>query len=755
MKYLFLSVFFALSVALNAQVINEQWAECNSQGCKVLDQYYSEGSTFIWDGSCVEGKADGKGKMQKFIDGKLESTYEGTYVKGIREGFGKFSHSDGSVLECNFTRGQGIGEGTWSTQDGSFYKGNIVNYRRHGFGVMEFANGNKFEGTFNSDSPFTGKFTTAKGDVTYYLNGELVDKLVVAKKASYNPEIGVRQTEYFNSEWVRCNKTEASYYRIITYEAPNKPRGIVRDFYISGAKQSELYPIYIDYSDDRINFNVGEAYWYYENEKIRAKAFFVNNKLNGLSTTYYENGQKDEEQEFNMGIPNGILSQWYKTGKLKLLALFENGELVENKFIEYDENGSGALVFNENFDLNKLEWEVDNKINVSTVRENTLLLTTTNEEPCFRTNYLSLEQKSDFSIEATVAKGSGSDKSNLGLIFGMKDLNDFYQFVISPKGSFMIWGRFEGVQIDMVPWKLCSAINKSNASNDLKMFKFGDEYVFSINGQIVAREKYKTLRGNNCGLVVSGKGTYYLTGLTVKEFLPEEELEKQKPKQVNPSPSASNTSGEWKGNGSGFFISEKGYIATNYHVVQDAKEIQVEYYQKGIKKVYPAEVIVSDKLNDLSIIKIKSDKFQNTSQIPYVFFTNTVDVGTEVFALGYPIADVMGDEVKFTDGKISSRTGLQGDITVYQISTPIQAGNSGGPLFDNKGNLIGIPSSGLNREYFKTENVNYAIKSSYLKNLIDVLPETITIPNYTEIYNLTLTEKIKVLSEFVPIIRIK
>jgi serine protease Do len=138
-----------------------------------------------------------------------------------------------------------------------------------------------------------------------------------------------------------------------------------------------------------------------------------------------------------------------------------------------------------------------------------------------------------------------------------------------------------------------------------------------------------------------------------------------------------------------------------------------------------------------------------------VFSSTIKDVGSEVFALGYPIANVMGDEIKFTDGKISSKTGIEGDITVYQISVPIQPGNSGGPLFDSKGNLVGITSSALNKEYFNSENVNYAIKTTYLKNLIDVMPESITLPNSIGIYNKPLTEKIKLLSDFIPMIRVK
>ena len=123
--------------------------------------------------------------------------------------------------------------------------------------------------------------------------------------------------------------------------------------------------------------------------------------------------------------------------------------------------------------------------------------------------------------------------------------------------------------------------------------------------------------------------------------------------------------------------------------------------------------------------------------------------------LGYPIADVMGDEVKFTDGKISSKSGIQGDVTVYQISVPIQPGNSGGPLFDMAGNIIGITSSGLNREYFKSENVNYAIKSSYLKALIDSMTQRIQLPVGMPIAVQPLTEKIKLFQEYVTLIRVK
>ena len=215
-------------------------------------------------------------------------------------------------------------------------------------------------------------------------------------------------------------------------------------------------------------------------------------------------------------------------------------------------------------------------------------------------------------------------------------------------------------------------------------------------------------------------------------------------------------SNNWQGNGTGFFIDLKGYIATNYHVVENVSEIEVEFNRNGSKQIYQAKVIKSDKQNDIAIIKINSDDFIPFDTLPYFFKIDLADVGSSVFTLGFPMAlSLMGEDIKFTDGKISSKTGFQGNITNYQISVPIQPGNSGGPLFDFDGNLIGITSSTVNRQLDLTENVNYAIKSSYLVNLIDVLDIKLQLPNNLSLAKKSLTDKIKILSDFVVLIKTK
>ena len=149
--------------------------------------------------------------------------------------------------------------------------------------------------------------------------------------------------------------------------------------------------------------------------------------------------------------------------------------------------------------------------------------------------------------------------------------------------------------------------------------------------------------------------------------------------------------------GSGIAIGKR-LVATNHHVVDGAKQMQVTFKQNGQTKTYKAEVVVTDPTNDLAIIKIVDNTFVDLPKIPYVFTAKTEDVGTSVFALGYPKTQKLGEEIKFTDGTISAKTGAQGDIRLYQISVPITHGNSGGPLFDKQGNLIGITSSGWDNE---------------------------------------------------------
>jgi len=212
--------------------------------------------------------------------------------------------------------------------------------------------------------------------------------------------------------------------------------------------------------------------------------------------------------------------------------------------------------------------------------------------------------------------------------------------------------------------------------------------------------------------------------------------------------------GEWAGNGSGIIISKSGHIITNHHVIDDADKIEVEFMLNDELQKFNAEVVQVDKVNDLAVLKIFDMDFNGIDEPPYNFKFRGSDVGTKVYAFGYPLAlSIMGKELKVTDGMISSKTGFDGDITTYQITAPIQGGNSGGPLFDEQANLIGINSSIIRKDI--AANVAYSIKTSYVSNLIDVLPKSIELPSSKVLESLSLTEQIKEISKYVVLVKVK
>ncbi len=202
--------------------------------------------------------------------------------------------------------------------------------------------------------------------------------------------------------------------------------------------------------------------------------------------------------------------------------------------------------------------------------------------------------------------------------------------------------------------------------------------------------------------------------------------------------------------GSGFAISSNGYIVTNYHVIQGATKIKVRGVNGDFSRAYSARVISEDKNNDLSIIKIDDPYFTTCGTIPYTINGKASEVGTSIFVLGFPLRATMGDEIKLTNGIISSKSGFQGDITTYQMTAPIQPGNSGGPMFDNKGNLVGI----VNAKHGGAENASYAIKSSYLLTLIDQLSSTPTLQTINQLTGKPLIEQVKIAKRFTYIIEV-
>lgn len=220
--------------------------------------------------------------------------------------------------------------------------------------------------------------------------------------------------------------------------------------------------------------------------------------------------------------------------------------------------------------------------------------------------------------------------------------------------------------------------------------------------------------------------------VTMLKLYPKEDV-------LPPSPNFSETNG-WTG--TGFALNNK-YVVTNYHVVENARNITLTGINGNFNNKYSATVMATDKKNDIALLKLNGNV--TITNIPYSIKTSTSDVGEEVFVLGYPLTATMGDEIKLTTGVISSKSGFQGDISQYQISAPVQPGNSGGPLFDSKGNVIGIVSA----KHVGAENVGYAIKTSYLKSLVESVTSASVLPQTNRVANQNLSGKVKAVKNYV------
>ena len=168
--------------------------------------------------------------------------------------------------------------------------------------------------------------------------------------------------------------------------------------------------------------------------------------------------------------------------------------------------------------------------------------------------------------------------------------------------------------------------------------------------------------------------------------------------------------------GSGAVISTEGHILTAAHVVSGAKRVTVTT-KHGIRN---AVVLRLDEANDLAVLKITGGTFAPLPIAP----SRKMRLGQVVATIGFPNIEIQGFSPKVTRGEISSLNGIGDDPRAWQISVPVQTGNSGGPLLDENGNLVGVVVSKLGLKAAKLtgdipQNVNYAVKSAYALALLE------------------------------------
>lgn len=161
--------------------------------------------------------------------------------------------------------------------------------------------------------------------------------------------------------------------------------------------------------------------------------------------------------------------------------------------------------------------------------------------------------------------------------------------------------------------------------------------------------------------------------------------------------------------GTGFALTSNGYIATNYHVISGADSV---YVQNDDGVSYKTSIVYIDPAYDIALLEITDPSFEELAPLPYTFKTEESDLGQNIFTIGFP-----REEPVYGRGYLSSNTGYGGDTVAYQVSIPVNPGNSGGPVLDDTGNVIGV-ISGKQKE---ADGAAFAVKTEYLLKSLENL----------------------------------
>ena len=292
-----------------------------------------------------------------------------------------------------------------------------------------------------------------------------------------------------------------------------------------------------------------------------------------------------------------------------------------------------------------------------------------------------------------------------------------------------IYERGQGVPKDGAEgakWYRIAAVNgDSDAQNELGVMYSRGEGVPKNEVEGLAWTYIAATSGNTTSVknqeIMEGKlGRHYalVAQQRTQELLKEIEAAKNansSSSDDDSSPSVSSAEGAPVASGSGAIVSTDGYVLTAAHVVSGAGKVKI-YTTLGLVS---ANVIRIDNVNDIAILKLADGTYP---ALPIVSSLK-VRLGQSVSTIGFPETDLQGFSPKVTKGEISSLNGFRDDPREWQISVPVQAGNSGGALLDENGNLVGIVTSKLGLKAIEMtgdipQNVNYAVKSSYALDIL-------------------------------------
>jgi S1-C subfamily serine protease len=203
----------------------------------------------------------------------------------------------------------------------------------------------------------------------------------------------------------------------------------------------------------------------------------------------------------------------------------------------------------------------------------------------------------------------------------------------------------------------------------------------------------------------------------------------------------------YKTGGTGFLIDQKGYVVTNAHIIQYANNIVV---QNSNGKDLSVKVVFVDIPRDIAILKITDTSFKTTLPIPYSIKKTSAEIAEPIYTLGFP-----RNEIVYGEGYLAAKTGFNGDTLTCQIAIAANPGNSGGPILNRNGEVVGV----LSAKQTSAEGVVFATQSKFIYHALsslqkDTLYQRIKMPATSSLKGLDKTQQVKKITDFVYMVKV-
>ena len=652
----------------------------------------------------------------------------GEFRNGKMNGHGTYLYANGDKYTGEWKDGKPNGQGTATfAKTGNKYVGEFRNKKYHGNGTFTWANGNKYVGGHRAGKRHgQGIFTFADGRI----------KEGIWKDNKFQSALSLCPSVYNRSTWSNCFGT-------ITFsKSGNKYVGQFRN----GKRSGHGTFTWADGDKYVGTFKNGKQHgrgtFTFGPSSKRAGDKYVGQYRNGQATghgtaTFSKTGNKYVGQFRNGKRVQGTFT-WANTGN-KYVGEFRNGK----------PNGQGTKIFADGR-IREGTWKDGQFQYTKKVRPKTDY----GNMPVCSNSPLAIISLSDWPKNWDNCRGDITMNSDAPKFAGDRVVGEFRNGKYHGQGTYFYAdgdkyvGQYrngkmngQGTYIWAKTGTKYVGEYKDGKRNGWGIFTFGpvskgpgNKYVGQLrNGKYHGHGIFTFSKTGNkyVGQFRNGKyhgqGTYTFADGRSKEGIWKDGqfqyAQKVRPpvvtkKKSRPKPSKYSNSNKAvsAASGSGFAVSSIGHVVTNHHVIKGCQKVNIHHNGKAI----PAIVVTHDPQNDLALLKgdfRPSTVLALSTDSPYRL--------QDVYVAGYPFGRRISTDVKITKGVISSLTGIANNFSRMQIDAALQPGNSGGPILDNKGNVVGVAVAKLDiKKILKNygvipENTNFGIKTSIVRTILE------------------------------------